>query len=885
MDNEYTVIGKPRPIGDAALKVTGQKIYVGDMELPGMLYAKVLLSTVPHARIKSIDTSAAEALPGVKAVATYKNTPQVRYNSAVRFIEHKLPDTERIFDDTVRFVGDRVAAVAAESPDIAKKAVNLIKVEYEALPVITDVEEAIKPEAWPIHEGGNIVGTSRAEAGNVDEAFQECDYVFEDRYTTQAIHHAAIEPHVAIADFAPNGKLTVYSPCQNTFAFRVIMSRIFGLSYNRIRMVAPAIGGAFGGKLEVTVEPVAAVLSQMTGKPVKVEYNRKESILSTRVRHASVNYVKTGFMKDGTLKAVDFKVYTNTGAYASSALNVSGAMSHKVFKAYKIDHMRFQCQPVYTNTEIAGAMRGYGSPQVYFGWQRQMQKIADFLHMDMADLQMKNMVDPDSCDPIFHKPHGNSRPKDCLKRALELIDYEACLKEQEATRNQDIRIGVGLALGVHGNNCVGAHRDVSTPMLKMNEDGSCIYYTGSHDMGTDTLGMQMQIVSEVLGISMDRIDCLAADTDVVHWHIGDYSSRGVFVAGSAAKKTAEAMKRELQVEAAKLLETEPDDIELHHDRAWSRKNEEKNASLHDVMVHCQSVSMRAPMLKMNEDGSCIYYTGSHDMGTDTLGMQMQIVSEVLGISMDRIDCLAADTDVVHWHIGDYSSRGVFVAGSAAKKTAEAMKRELQVEAAKLLETEPDDIELHHDRAWSRKNEEKNASLHDVMVHCQSVSMRELMVAETYEAKRGATSYGVHIAKVEVNTLTGEVRPLEYAAVHDIGRAINPLMLKGQLAGAIQMGLGYGLCEDMAYDGEGKPLVQTLKKYKVLRASQMPKLYMDFVETPQGEPDGPYGAKALGECPVVPAAPAVVNAICNAVRGEINELPARPDRVLAALGDK
>ena len=278
MDNEYTVIGKPRPIGDAALKVTGQKIYVGDMELPGMLYAKVLLSTVPHARIKSIDTSAAEALPGVKAVATYKNTPQVRYNSAVRFIEHKLPDTERIFDDTVRFVGDRVAAVAAESPDIAKKAVNLIKVEYEALPVITDVEEAIKPEAWPIHEGGNIVGTSRAEAGNVDEAFQECDYVFEDRYTTQAIHHAAIEPHVAIADFAPNGKLTVYSPCQNTFAFRVIMSRIFGLSYNRIRMVAPAIGGAFGGKLEVTVEPVAAVLSQMTGKPVKVEYNRKDSV-------------------------------------------------------------------------------------------------------------------------------------------------------------------------------------------------------------------------------------------------------------------------------------------------------------------------------------------------------------------------------------------------------------------------------------------------------------------------------------------------------------------------------------------------------------------------------------------------------------------------------
>ena len=749
MDNEYTVIGKPRPIGDAALKVTGQKIYVGDMELPGMLYAKVLLSTVPHARIKSIDTSAAEALPGVKAVATYKNTPQVRYNSAVRFIEHKLPDTERIFDDTVRFVGDRVAAVAAESPDIAKKAVNLIKVEYEALPVITDVEEAIKPEAWPIHEGGNIVGTSRAEAGNVDEAFQECDYVFEDRYTTQAIHHAAIEPHVAIADFAPNGKLTVYSPCQNTFAFRVIMSRIFGLSYNRIRMVAPAIGGAFGGKLEVTVEPVAAVLSQMTGKPVKVEYNRKESILSTRVRHASVNYVKTGFMKDGTLKAVDFKVYTNTGAYASSALNVSGAMSHKVFKAYKIDHMRFQCQPVYTNTEIAGAMRGYGSPQVYFGWQRQMQKIADFLHMDMADLQMKNMVDPDSCDPIFHKPHGNSRPKDCLKRALELIDYEACLKEQEATRNQDIRIGVGLALGVHGNNCVGAHRDVSTPMLKMNEDGSCIYYTGSHDMGTDTLGMQMQIVSEVLGISMDRIECIQADTDATMYDLGNYSSRGTYVSCNAAVKAAGKIRQELLKEAAQLLEEEQQNLEL------------------------------------KDNGVCV-----------------------------------------------------------------------------------------------RNNPEKKASLEEVITHARKVNQRDICCADTFASYALAMSYGAHFVKVSVDTRTGGVKVLEYTAVHDVGKALNPMSVEGQIEGAVQMGLGYALSEGIIIDSGGKVKNTTFKQYHIMNAGEMPPIKVGLVE--ETEPTGPYGAKSIGECSVVPSAGAIANAVANAIGCEVHRLPLKPDTVLELL---
>ena len=745
------VIGTPKPISDAALKVTGRKIYVGDMEQPGMLHAKILFSECAHAKIKSIDTSEAEKLEGVYAVATYKNTPQIKYNSAVRFIEHQLPDTERIFDDTVRFYGDRVAAVAAETVDIAKKALKLIKVEYEPLPVITTIDEALDPNSYPIHEGGNIVGNIHAESGNVDEVFPECDYVFEDRYETPAIHHVAIEQHISLADWNPEGKLTVWTPCQNVFAFRVILSRIFGLPYNKVRVIAPAIGGAFGGKLEMTIEPVAAVLSKMTGRPVRLELDRRDCILSTRTRHASMSVVKTGFMKDGRLRAVDFKVYTNTGAYASSAMNVSGAMSHKVFKAYKIKDMRFHCQPVYTNTAIAGAMRGYGSPQVYFAWQRQLQKIADFLHIDMAKLQEMNMIDPDDKDPIHGSPIGNPRPKDCLKRALELIDYDACLKEQRETADQDVRIGVGLALGVHGNNCVGAHRDVTTPMLKMNEDGSCIYYTGSHEMGTDTVGMQTQIVSEILGISLDKIDCVAADTDTVEWHIGDYSSRGVYVVGSAARKAALSMKKELQIEAAKLLECTPEEIELKDNGAYSRLDPEKHASLHDVMVYCQSKSMR-----------------------------------------------------------------------------------------------------------------------------------ELMIAETYEAKLAPTSYGVHIAKVAVNMKTGEVKPLLYAAVQDVGHVINPLMIRGQLAGAIAMGLGYGLLEELSYDAQGKPKQKTLKQYHAFRAQEMPKLLLDFVETKEGEPGGPFGAKALGECPVVPAAPAVVNAVCNAIRGDLHCIPATPERVLAAV---
>jgi CO/xanthine dehydrogenase Mo-binding subunit len=754
---ELNVVGTGKPIEDARLKVTGQKQYVADMKLPGMLCGKILLSPIAHGKITSIDTSAAESLPGVRAVATYKNTPDILYNSAKRYIEHKVICNEKIFNETVRFVGERVAAVAADTEEIASAALKLIKVTYDKLPVVTNIREAILPEAYPIHHGGNIAARLSASAGDAEHEMEKCDYVLDGVYETPAIHHAAIEPHVALADWSAAGKLTVFSPNQNAFAFRVILSDIFGLPYSKIRVVSPAIGGAFGGKLEVTIEPVAAVLSKMSGRPVKIVLNRRETIMATRVRHASLNFIRTGFMKDGTIRAVTFKIYTNTGAYASSATNVAGALTHKVFMGYQIEHMSIEAIPVYTNTTIAGAMRGYGSPQVYFGWERQINKIAGMLKMDPAELQLKNMVNPDSLNPISHFPLGNPRPKDCLSRAMELIRYKDACQEQEASKalNSRYAVGVGLALGVHGNNCYGVHRDNSSPMIKMNEDGSCILYTGSHEMGTDTVGMQMQILSETLGISIDRIGTVTSDTDT---------------------------------------------------------------------------------------------------------------------------CL--------WHIGDYSSRGVFVIGAAAKQSAEKMKRELQTEAAKLLNAEPETIEFGNNQAWVREEPERRASLREVMIYCQSVSLRELCVFETYQVPRGATSYGVHIAKVRVDRESGKTEVLDYVAVHDVGFVINPLMLQSQLHGGIHMGLGYALSEQITFDSEGVPAPLILKKYGILRTTDMPgNLMTDFIADKGGEPGGPYGAKALGECPVVPAAPAVLNAICNALDVEIDTLPALPERIKQALEKK
>lgn len=752
------MIGEGKPIEDAAWKVTGRKRYVGDMKVPQMAYGKILFSPVPHGNIVRIDTSKAEALPGVLAVADYRNTPATLYNSAKRFIGQQVICNETIFSKRCRFVGDRVAAVAAESEEIAAEAVKLIEVEYDQLPFVTDIASAIREDAYPVHEGGNVITEMEVHCGNTREAFLKCDHVIEGTYTTSPIHHAAIEPHAVLAEWGPDGKLSVYSPNQNCFAFRVILSDIFGLPLNRIRVCAPAIGGAFGGKLEMTIEPVAAVLSKLAARPVKIVLSRRETMMATRVRHGSLSHIKTGFDNDGKIRAMEFKIYTNTGAYASSALNVAGALTHKVFLAYNIPNMKIKAVPVYTNTETAGAMRGYGSPQIYFGMQRQVNEVARVLGKDPAEIQRINMVRPESINPVSGEKIGNPRPLDCLEKALRLSDYEKAIARQKQSKMEkgDIRIGVGIALGVHGNNCFGVHRDNTSPMLKMNEDGTCLLYTGSHDMGTDTVGMQKQIVAEVLGITADRITAVAADTDSCLWHIGDYSSRGVFVVGEAARRVAEKMKILLLEEAGKYFGVDPGEI-------------------------------------------CI--------------------------------------------------------------------RDNQVSVA--------------------DDPEKNADIKEIMIYCQSVSNRELCVHQTYEAVRGAASYGVHIAETEVNIKTGTVQIRKYTAVHDVGKILNPMMIEGQLQGAVQMGIGYALSEGMYWDDKGQPKPLTLKKCGVLRANGMPdQLITDFVETEEGEPGGPFGAKALGECPVVPAAPAVLNSICNALDIELNNLPAEPDRILRTLkGEK
>lgn len=582
-----SAIGDSLPIRDAELKVTGRKQYVGDMRVPGMLHAALLCSPLPHARIRSISTDRARALPGVRDVVTYREDPGVLFNSATRFYEHQIPNTERIFDSTVRYVGDRVAAVAADTPEIAQKALELIDVDYEPLPFYTDVETAAREGAYPIHGESNVITTMVHNAGDLEAGFAQADRIFEDRYSTPPIHHGAIERHVAIADYDYTGKLTIISPNQNVFGYRIILSRIFGLPMSRVRVSSPAIGGSFGGKLEMTIEPVAALLSMRTGRPVRLELSRKQCINATRTRHGSVVYLRTGVKSDGTVVAQDIRIMTNTGAYAGSCTNVLGALSHKVFKMYKCPNIRFTGQPVYTNTPVGGAMRGYGSPQAFFGQQRQLQKIAKALHISLAELQLKNLVEPDALDPIGFYSLGNPRPLDCLRRGLELAENWGPLDDEGGK----YAIGAGLAMGAHGNGCFGAHRDQICLMIKMNEDGTCVLYTGSHDMGNGSVTAQTQIISSILHIPTGWITVVEADSDACPWNLGDYASHGIYVAGSAAKKAAEAVARELQKEAAALLGEPEEGLTLEEGGVRSAATGELTP-LDQVMIHAQNVSHR-----------------------------------------------------------------------------------------------------------------------------------------------------------------------------------------------------------------------------------------------------------------------------------------------------
>lgn len=738
------VLGQNTPVADAVKKVTGALRYVGDMMLPGMLHGKILFSPYPHAKILSIDLSEAEKVPGVYGAVCYKDAPLQRYNGNGE--DSDILPSERVFDDKVRYVGDKVAAVAAISEEIAEKALKLIKVEYQELPFYLDPEEAAKEDAFPIHDTGNIMEEVDLGCGNMETGFAQADQIFEDVFEVPAIHHAPMEPHVSLCDYDIDGKLTVYTPSQDVFGQRKNLAKIFGLPMNKVRVISPAMGGGFGGKIDLVTEPVGALLSMKTGHPVKIVYTRREDIQSGTTRHAEKIHIKTGVKNDGHITACDYKVYLSAGAQSGATMSVAWAAGGKFFKIFSIPNMHYHAIPVYTNRSIAGAMRGFGSPQLFFALNSQFNHIAKCLEMDFCDFEKMNMYEPKTCDQNGESL-GNLRIRECVDEGKRLFGWDAALEEQEesARKNGRYRIGAGMAAAPHGSSLFGIMPDTCGVMLKMNEDGSATMFTGVSDMGNGSNTTQLMLVSEVTGITMDRIACVKTDTETTLFDVGAYASRGTYVGGNAALQAAKEMKKEILREAGELLLVQEDEIELGSNKAWKINNPE----------HC--------------------------------------------VTMEQI--------AQHAH-------------------------------------------------------EKE---------------RDISVSSVFGTKAAPISGGAHFAKVQVDMETGEIKVLDYTAVHDVGAVLNPMSLEGQVHGGIMMGLGYALSEGIQLMENGEVKGKNLRDCHLFRADQMPQIQVKFLDS--YEETGPMGAKSVGECATVPSAAAVCNAVSNAVGVFFRRLPVRKEDVL------
>lgn len=401
---EFQVIGKSIPRHDVLLQVTGKLTYADDIVLPNMLFAKALRSKYPHARLLAVDVSKATRMPGVKGIITARDFVANRWG-----FTHL--DQPALVDDKVRYIGDPIAVVAATSPDEAEEAVNEIRVDYEELPAVFDPFEAMKPDSPKIHGDSNVATHLKIRRGDVEQGFRESDLVIEETYKTQMVEHAHIEPHAAVAQADPTGKVTVWSSVQRPFLVAADLARLLGLPMNRVRVVATPVGGGFGGKNEITVEPFVALLAMKTQRPVKMVYTREEEFQASTVRHPYVMTYRSGVKKDGTIVARHIRIVSDSGAYVSWGESTLTKASVHAAGPYRIPNVWVDSFLVYTNNPVGGAMRGFGVPQVAFAYECHTDTLARELGMDPYDFRMKNIIVDGSSMPTGQVLTGVALPE------------------------------------------------------------------------------------------------------------------------------------------------------------------------------------------------------------------------------------------------------------------------------------------------------------------------------------------------------------------------------------------------------------------------------------------------------------------------------------------
>jgi putative selenate reductase molybdopterin-binding subunit len=662
MSSKHSIVGKNLRKVDGYKLVTGRPAFTDDIHLPGLLYGKILPSPHAHARLKRIETRKALALPGVHAVLTYQDVPRVPHTTAGQSWPEPSPYDTYLLDSKVRFVGDRVAAVAAESRAIAEEALRLIEVEYEVLPAILEIEQAMadgapvihdEPDSTGIHDPKrNLAGYILKEIGNVEEGFREADLVLEREFRTHRVQHCMIEPHVTISWLDSDDRLVIRSSTQVPYHARRQVAMILQIPIQRVHVIKPRIGGGFGGKQEMVLEDICGALTLATRRPVKIEYTREEEFYMARSRHPQILRMKMGVKRDGTLLANQMTVLAATGAYGSHANTVQGNTGSKVLPIYRSPHMRFECHVVYTNTPVAGAFRGYGCPQGYFAQESMMDEIAHELGMDPVELRKKNMIRLGDVDELSAQL-GEGRkglPRhirscglpECLDRGAAAIDWVRKRQEYsdvgpngvrpEGERRSPLRRGVGMACSMQGSGIAGV--DWASALLKLNEDGSFHLLAGASDVGAGADTVLAQIAAETLGVSLDKIIVSSGDTDFTPFDVGAYASSTTIISGGAVKKAAEKVREHLLRLAGKMLDVPADNLTCRDNQVVTKCECVKAVSMADLArfaMYKEKVQVMENASHFNTDSPPPFCAQFAEVEVDTETGQIRVLDLVTAV--------------------------------------------------------------------------------------------------------------------------------------------------------------------------------------------------------------------------------------------------------------
>jgi 4-hydroxybenzoyl-CoA reductase subunit alpha len=750
-----SVVGKPLIKPDAFAKVSGETRFADDIALPRMLYARLLRSPRPHARILGIDVSRARALPGVMAVLSGEDLP-------IKFgILPVSQDEEALARDKVRYVGDPIAAVAAIDEWVADEAIDLIQVQLEDLPEFMSIEAAIAGAAEPIHGRSNVHKAVALEFGDTEAAMQAAAHVREDVVFFEGNTHLPMEQHAAVASVAADGKLTLWTSSQTPHYVHRALGKVLEMPMSRIRVIATPNGGGFGGKSDIfSHELVAAKLALVTGRPVKITLTREEVFYAHRGRHPVLMKVRTGFGRSGAITAMQFQSFLDGGAYGSYGVASTYYTGALQATTYAIPRYRFQGVRLFTNKPPCGPKRGHGTPQPRFALEVHLDKVAEELGIDPVEIRRRNLPKPDS------RTVNWLRITSCgLEQCINKVVEGSRFLERRGSMPPGRGLGFAISSYLSGAGTAIYWNDMphSEVQLKLDRNGGVSLLCGAIDIGQGSDHVLAAIAAEVLGVGLEDIQLTTADTDLTPIDLGSYSSRVTFMAGNAAKAAAEQARDRLFDTAARHLSCDADELVARDRRIFRGGRPE------DGIGFAQAVQLAEAA------NGVVVTSGSY--------------------TPPRL-------------AGPYKGSGV--------------------------------------------------------------------------GPSPAYSFSAAVVEVDCDQATGEVRVPEVWIAHDVGRAINPMLVVGQVEGSVYMALGEALMEEQTFR-LGLHKFPSLLEYKSPTALEAPVMHTYLVESLDRE--GPFGAKEAGQGPLLPVIPAVANAVYNALGVRIDEIPITPEKVLKALHDK